>query len=91
MDTKRSKEINNDKIQRILAIYTRIMNGETVNKKEEAMRYQVHPRSIQRDIQDITAFLERDELNTGIINSVIYDTKAEGYRLQYNNVYKLSP
>ena len=38
MDTKRSKEINNDKIQRILAIYTRIMNGETVNKKEEAMR-----------------------------------------------------
>lgn len=91
MDTKQSKEINNDKIQRILAIYTRIMNGETVKKKEEAMRYHVHPRSIQRDIQDITAFLERDELNTGIINSVIYDTKAEGYRLQYNNVYKLSP
>lgn len=91
MDAKQSKEINNDKIQRILAIYTRIMNGETVKKKEEAMRYHVHPRSIQRDIQDITAFLERDELNTGIINSVIYDTKAEGYRLQYNNVYKLSP
>lgn len=54
-------------------------------------RYKVNPRTIQRDIQDITAFLERDDLNTGIINSIIYDTKARGYRLQYNNVYKLSP
>lgn len=91
MVTKRTEEIKNDKIQRILGIYTKLIEGKTVKKEEEVQRYKVNPRTIQRDIQDITAFLERDDLNTGIINSIIYDTKARGYRLQYNNVYKLSP
>ncbi|MBP0057277.1 WYL domain-containing protein [Anaerobutyricum soehngenii] len=91
MDTKLCEEIKNDKIQRILGIYTKLIEGKTVKKEEEVQRYKVNPRTIQRDIQDITAFLERDDLNTGIINSIIYDTKARGYRLQYNNVYKLSP
>lgn len=91
MVTKRTEEIKNDKIQRILGIYTKLMDGKTVNKQEIAARYNVHPRSIQRDIKDITDFLERDELNTGVFNSVIYDKNADGYRLQYENVYKLSP
>ena len=91
MNTKLCEEIKNDKIQRILGIYTKLIEGKTVKKEEEVQRYKVNPRTIQRDIQDITAFLERDDLNTGIINSIIYDTKARGYRLQYNNVYKLSP
>ena len=91
MVTKRTEEIKNDKIQRILGIYTKLMDGKTVNKQEIASRYNVHPRSIQRDIKDITDFLERDELNTGVFNSVIYDKNADGYRLQYENVYKLSP
>lgn len=91
MVTKRTEEIKNDKIQRILEIYTKLMDGKTVNKQEIAARYNVHPRSIQRDIKDITDFLERDELNTGVFNSVIYDKNADGYRLQYENVYKLSP
>lgn len=91
MDTKLCEEIKNDKIQRILGIYTKLIEGKTVKKEEEVQRYKVNPRTIQRDIQDITAFLERDDLNTGIINSIIYDTKARGYCLQYNNVYKLSP
>ena len=91
MVTKRTEEIKNDKIQRILGIYTKLMDGKTVNKQEIAARYNVHPRSIQRDIKDITDFLEWDELNTGVFNSVIYDKNADGYRLQYENVYKLSP
>ena len=91
MVTKRTEEIKNDKIQRILGIYTKLMDGKTVNKQKIAARYNVHPRSIQRDIKDITDFLERDELNTGVFNSVIYDKNADGYRLQYENIYKLSP
>ena len=91
MVTKRTEEIKNDKIQRILGIYTKLMDGKTVNKQEIAARYNVHPRSIQRDIKDITDFLERDELNTGVFNSVIYDKNADGYRFQYENIYKLSP
>ena len=71
MDTKLCEEIKNDKIQRILGIYTKLMEGKTAKKEEEVQRYKVNPRTIQRDIQDITAFLERDDLNTGIINRLL--------------------
>ena len=49
---------NNDKIQRVLGIYTKLNNGQLVNKAEEAMRFGVNERSIQRDIDDIRIFLE---------------------------------
>ena len=35
MVTKRTEEIKNDKIQRILGIYTKLMDGKTVNKQEK--------------------------------------------------------
>lgn len=63
------------------------MNGEIVNKAEEAQNYAVNERSIQRDIEDIRKFLELDSENTGDINSVIYDRIDKGYRLE--QMYKL--
>ena len=35
MDTKLCEEIKNDKIQRILGIYTKLIEGKTVKKEEE--------------------------------------------------------
>lgn len=35
-----------DKTKRVLAIYTKLMNGAVVNKAEEANQYQVNERSI---------------------------------------------
>ena len=45
--------MDNNKMQRVLGIYTKLMGGYLVNKAEEALNYQVNERSIQRDIDDI--------------------------------------
>lgn len=71
-----------DKTKRVLDIYTRLSNGYVVNKKEEAQRYGVDERTIQRDIDTIRDFLDMDVENAGCINSVDYDRSANGYRLE---------
>lgn len=53
-------ELKNDKIERVLGIYTKLMNGCLKNKAEEAINYGVNEQSIQRDIDDIRNFLELD-------------------------------
>lgn len=80
-------DIKNYKIERVLGIYTKLMNGDIVNKAEQAQNYGVNERSIQRDIDDIRNFLELDAENSGYINSVVYDRIEKGYRLE--QIYKL--
>ena len=63
------------KVDRTLGIYTRLMGGYIVSKTEEAQRYGVNERTIQRDIDDIRNFLETEVENSGIINSIIYVKK----------------
>lgn len=66
------------KLNRTLGIYTKLMNGAVISKRDEANRYKVAERSIQRDIEDIRNFLaETDEHST-----VIYDRARGGYRLE---------
>jgi len=81
------EEIKSDKICRVLQIYAKLEDGYVVNKAEEAERYGVNERSIQRDIDDIRNFLDVDSERTGIINSVVYDRVDKGYRLE--TLYKL--
>ena len=38
-----------DKVERVLDIYTRLMSGAVINKYEEALKFAVNERSIQRD------------------------------------------
>lgn len=78
------------KIQRVLGLYTKLMNGAVVNKAEEAIHYGVNQRSIQRDIKDINNFLEVDAANSGEWNVVIYDRAQKGYRLEQIYNIKLS-
>ena len=42
--------MDNGKVDRTLGIYTRLMGGYIVSKTEEAQRYGVNERTIQRDI-----------------------------------------
>ena len=72
----------NLKIERVLGIYTKLMNGYVVNKREEAHRYNVNERTIQRDIDDIRNFLDSDIEEQGSFNSVIYDRASNGYKLE---------
>lgn len=74
--------MENGKIERVLGIYTKLMNGYLVNKAEEAQNYDVNERTIQRDIDDIRDFFELDIEHTGVLNSVIYDRIDKGYRLE---------
>lgn len=80
-------ELKNDKIERVLGIYTKLINGCLVKKAEEAQNYGVNERSIQRDIDDIRNFMEMDAEYTGYINSVVYDRNDKGYHLE--QIYKL--
>ena len=71
-----------DKVERVLGIYSKLMNGEIVNKAEEAQKYHVNERSIQRDIDDIRNYMEQAVADSGVVNEVIYDRSLQGYRLE---------
>ena len=75
---------------RLLGIYTQLLNGEIVNKAQTAGEYGVNERSIQRDIEDIREFLDSQTVKTGIGNNVIYDYREKGYRLETVSKVKLS-
>ncbi|MCI9189967.1 MAG: hypothetical protein HFH84_10110 [Lachnospiraceae bacterium] len=79
--------IKNSKLERVLGMYTDLVNGCVVNKTKMAQRYGVDERSIQRDIDDIRNFLELDAENTGYINTVTYDRAEKGYKL--DQIYKM--
>lgn len=79
-----------DKIGRVLNIYTRLINGEIINKNEMANLYGVNERSIQRDIDSIRHYLEETCHQEGFINTVIYDRLKNGYRLQTVEYTKLN-
>ncbi len=80
----------NDKIDRVLGIYSRLMNGYIVSKAEEAQNYGVNERSIQRDIEDIRSYMDKESAETGTINTVVYDRMKKGYRLEQIYDMKLS-
>ena len=84
MNEKREKA---EKTERVLAIYTKLMRGDIINKAYEAKEYGVDERSIQRDINAIRNFLDLNIERTGVMNSVIYDRAQKGYRME--QIYKM--
>lgn len=74
MEAKLSK--NN----RTLDLYTRLCKGKTINKTEEAKKFGVDERSIQRDIDDIRSFLDdcavTDSTDT---RKIVYDRIKKGF------------
>ena len=83
-------EDTKDKSRRVLDIYSKLMDGKTVYKKELAQKYGVNERTIQRDFDDVRDFLDKKGLETGIINDLIYDRSLNGYRLEYSNCMQLN-
>lgn len=76
-----------DKAERILYIYTKLLNGNVINKIEEAKHFNVNERTIQRDIDDIRDFMDTQVESTGIVNNILYDRGKKGYRLE--QIYQL--
>jgi len=75
-----------DKIRRVLEIYDRLLNGRIINKTEEAGRYGVNERSIQRDIDDIRIFLSDFSAMKGdSAKTVEYSRTDKGFYLTGND------
>lgn len=72
------------KVERILNIYNRLSEGEVINKAKEANRFEVNEKSIQRDLEDIRAYIANDQK---IDKELTYDRLKKGYVLvQKNNI-----
>lgn len=71
-----------DKAERVLSIYSRLREGQIIDKEAESNRYGVAQRTIQRDISDIQCFLQTQSFDTGEVHEIVFDRRAGGYRLE---------
>ena len=67
------------KSARLLAVYSRLVNGETLSRPQLAEDYNVSLRSIQRDIESLRCFL----LEQDAPQEITYGKKQGGYRLVF--------
>lgn len=75
-DSERKK---NDKIYRVLELYTRLLNGKAVSKSDAAREFGVSEKSIQRDIKTIRDFTRNQILKDGVENDIIYEDETKSY------------
>lgn len=79
------EEFQNEKMnknQRVLDMYVRLCEGKILNKSEEALKFGVDERSIQRDVDDIRAFLDARSINEGTEHrSVLYNRVKKGFEM----------
>lgn len=74
MESKSSKNI------RTLDMYVRLCEGKRINKSEESERFGVDERSIQRDIDDIRAFLDEHRIGHAVdARRIEYDRSCKGF------------
>ena len=70
--------LKESKNYRTLDIYVRLCEGKTINKVDEARRFGVDVRSVQRDIDDIRFFLDERSMS-GDRRSIEYDRTKKGF------------
>ena len=75
------------KTERIISLYKRIISGEVIYKAEEAARFGVNEKSIQRDIEDLRAHFSKEPGNSA---RLIYDRTKKGYLLVDRNLETLT-
>jgi predicted DNA-binding transcriptional regulator YafY len=83
-------EEENAKHWRVLDLCLRLMGDEVLVKSEEAERYHVSERSIQRDLDDLRAFFAERTDQHGVQQELIYDYKLKGYRIRRTNTNELT-
>lgn len=70
------------KYNRVLQIYTKLLNGEIVNKSDEALHFKVDERSIQRDIDDLRVFFRDRAAEGEQEKEIVYSRSLNGYYLK---------
>lgn len=66
------------KSDRLLQIYSRLVNGEILSKQGLAQEFGVTERSIQRDIGSLRCFITEQ----GLSQEILYDRNGKGYFLK---------
>lgn len=66
------------KSERLLQIYSRLVSGDVLPKKELARQFHVTERSIQRDMESLRCFFAEQ----GLRQDIVYDKGERGYRLE---------
>ncbi len=66
---------------RLLYMYSRLVDGKMLYKKEEAIRFGCSLRSIQRDIEDLRSFFHDQNESNGIIQELVYNKRLGAYHL----------
>ena len=66
------------KSERLLQIYSRLVSGDVLPKKELAQQFHVTERSIQRDMESLRCFFAEQ----GLRQDIVYDKQDRGYRLE---------
>lgn len=78
------------KVNRVLYLYNYLLNGNLVKKSEVAEMFGVTEKSIQRDLDEIRTFLVDKNAEEGSTNSLIYDYKQRGYKIEGEEPLRLS-
>lgn len=68
------------KVNRILTIYSKLVHGEIVNKREVAELFKVNEKTIQRDLEDIRAYYSNNRERLGC-KDIVYRRDKKGYSL----------
>lgn len=69
------------KSARILYLYTKLMNGESICKADEAEHFNVDARTIQRDIDELRAFFDNQEAEGKTQKALLYNRTDNRYFL----------
>lgn len=72
------------KVNRILTIYSELVQGEIINKKKMAELFNVSEKTIQRDLNDIRTYFS-DNRERVRSKNIVYDHNKKGYTLDNRN------
>ena len=64
---------------RVLSLFVRLSHGDILKKKEEAVRYQVTERTIQRDLETIRNVLREERQKGKDDRMLLYNREQDGY------------
>lgn len=67
---------------RLVSLYAKLMNGEVVKKDEEAARFGVDKRTIQRDIENLRDYFFSSEDMGEYGKTIVYKRQLNGYVLE---------
>lgn len=84
------EEVNLGKSNRVLYLYTKLLHGQILRKDRLAVQFGVNEKSIQRDLETIREFLDREKVEKGYGAQLIYDFYEKGYRLEQSEQLNLS-